>query len=78
MVSLAFYGYLIYLIYKYINNKHLKRILIIILSTLICIIGVSRIYLGVHYCSDVLVGISISIIYLIIYTKILTKYKVLN
>ena len=41
MVSLAFYGYLIYLIYKYINNKHLKRSLIIIFSVLICIIGVS-------------------------------------
>ena len=63
MVSLAFYGYLIYLIYKYINNKHLKRTLIIILSVLICIIGVSRIYLGVHYTSDVLGGFLICISY---------------
>lgn len=74
MVSLAFYGYLIYLIYKYINNKHLKRTLIIILSVLICIIGVSRIYLGVHYTSDVLGGFLISLAYLIIYIELVNKF----
>ena len=74
MVSLAFYGYLIYLIYKYINNKHLKRTLIILLSVLICIIGVSRIYLGVHYTSDVLGGFLISLAYLIIYIELVNKF----
>ena len=74
MVSLAFYGYLIYLIYKSINNKHLKRTLIIILSVLICIIGVSRIYLGVHYTSDVLGGFLISFAYLIIYIELVNKF----
>ena len=74
MVSLAFYGYLVYLIYKYINNKHLKRTLIIILSVLICIIGVSRIYLGVHYTSDVLGGFLISLAYLIIYIELVNKF----
>ena len=74
MVSLAFYRYLIYLIYKYINNKHLKRTLIIILSVLICIIGVSRIYLGVHYTSDVLGGFLISFAYLIIYIELVNKF----
>lgn len=74
MVSLAIYGYLIFLIYKYINNKHLKRTLIIILSVLICIIGVSRIYLGVHYTSDVLGGFLISFAYLIIYIELVNKF----
>ena len=74
MVSLAFYGYLVYLIYKYINNKHLKRTLIIILSILICVIGVSRIYLGVHYTSDVLGGFLISMAYLIIYIELVNKF----
>lgn len=74
MVSLAFYGYLIYLIYKYINNKHLKRTLIIVLSVLICIIGVSRIYLGVRYTSDVLGGFLISFAYLIIYIELVNKF----
>lgn len=74
MVSLAFYGYLIYLIYKYINNKYLKNVLIISLSTLICCIGISRIYLGVHYTSDVLGGFFISIAYLVIYIELMNKF----
>lgn len=74
MVSMAFYGYLIYLIYKYVKNKYLKWISIILLSILICSIGISRIYLGVHYTSDVLGGFFISISYLIIYISAVNKF----
>lgn len=74
MISMAFYGYLIYLIYKYVENKYVKWILISLLSVLICLIGVSRIYLGVHYTSDVLGGFLISISYLIIYISAVNKF----
>ena len=74
MVSMAFYGYLIYLIYKYVKNKYLKYISIILLSILICSIGISRIYLGVHYTSDVFAGFMISISYLIIYISAVNKF----
>jgi len=74
MVSMAFYGYLIYLIYKYVKNKYLKWISIVLLSILICSIGISRIYLGVHYTSDVLGGFLISLSYLIVYTLIVNIY----
>ena len=74
MISMAFYGYLIYLIYKYVKNKYIKLISIILLSILICVIGISRIYLGVHYTSDVLGGFLISISYLIIYISVVNKY----
>lgn len=74
MVSAAFYGFLIYLIFKYVKNKYLKWFSIIFLSTLIILIGVSRIYLGVHYTSDVLAGFMISISYLVIYTSIVNDY----
>lgn len=73
MVSMAFYGYLIYLIYKYIKNKYVKCISIVLLSILICSIGISRIYLGVHYTSDVLGGFLISVSYLIIYIMFTNK-----
>lgn len=73
MISMAFYGFLIYLIYRYIKNKYLKWVFIIILSLLIVLIGISRIYLGVHYTSDVLAGFLISISYLILYTSIINK-----
>ena len=73
MVSLAFYGYLIYLIYRYIKNKYIKWSLIVLLSILICLIGISRIYLGVHYTSDVLGGFLLSISYLVVYISLIKK-----
>ncbi len=74
MASMAFYGYLIYLIYKYVKNKYLKWTLIVLLGILICTIGISRIYLGVHYTSDVLGGFLISISYLVIYISAVNKF----
>ena len=77
MVSTAFYGLLIYIIYKKVKNPYLKISLIILLSLLIFCIGISRIYLGVHYTSDVLAGFLISISYLIVFTNSI-KYFVID
>ena len=74
MVSMAFYGYLIYLIYKYVKNKYIKWISIVLLSILVCSIGISRIYLGVHYTSDVLGGFLIPMSYLVIYISAVNKF----
>ena len=71
MISMAVYGFLIYYIYKNMNNKRLKWILILLLSILILLIGFSRIYLGVHYASDVLGGFILSLIWLIIFILII-------
>ena len=67
MISMAFYGFLIYIIYTNKNNLIVKWVFIIFLSILIVLIGISRVYLGVHYTSDVIGGFCFSISYLIIY-----------
>jgi len=55
-LSLAFFGLIIYVVNKLPNKKNIKIIVTILLSLLIILIGFSRIYLGVHFLSDVLAG----------------------
>ncbi len=74
ITSMVFYGYLIYLIYKYVDNRKVKIPLMIFLVLLIPVIGLSRIYLGVHYTSDVVGGFLLGAVYLILFINISNKY----
>lgn len=78
MISMGVYGCFIYLIYKYVNNKKIKICSIVLLSLLILLIGISRIYLGVHYFSDIIGGFIVSICYLIIFDKVIKRWEIQN
>lgn len=73
MVSMSFYGFLIYLIWQTKIERRLKIIISILLGLIIITIDISRIYLGVHYASDVIGGFCISLIYLIFFTYLFSK-----
>ena len=60
MASVAFYGFIIYLILSSNMNKYLKIVFSSLLVILIIVIGFSRVYLGVHNASDVIAGYAIS------------------
>ena len=72
LTAMAFYGFIIYLIYK--SNLKYKKVYIILLSILILLIGLSRVYLGVHFITDVLGGFTFSLFYLILFIELTKKY----
>ncbi len=75
MTAVAFYGYFISLIINSKLDKCKKILFTSLLMVLILLIGTSRIYLGVHYASDVLAGFSIATTYLIVFKLIERKKK---
>jgi undecaprenyl-diphosphatase len=64
MMSVSFYGLLIFLVWENITNRTLKWVLTIFLLLFILLIGFSRIYLRLHYFSDVIAGFAAGIIWL--------------
>lgn len=73
MGSIAFYGFIIFLLSKSKINKYLKIFLSIIIGLTIFLIGISRIYVGVHYPSDIIGGFLLGYIILISSIEFLTK-----
>lgn len=63
-MSMVFYGLMIWYAAAYIDNKWLRLTTILTLSFIIAAIGFSRIYLRVHYASDVVAGFCFAYIWL--------------
>ena len=63
--AITFYGFLLYFINKTNITVKYQYELTFTIYSLICYIILSRVYLGVHWVSDILVGVIIGIIYLV-------------
>ena len=75
LISVVFYGLFIHMIWHEVKIKWLRIILVILLSLLILLIAFSRIYLRVHYASDVMAGIAVGFIWLVLSLNIIQKIE---
>lgn len=69
MVAMAFFGLLIWMIWRYHKRDAMRVVWCAFFALVIVAVGLSRIYLGVHYASDVLAGFCVSLAWLAFYTK---------
>jgi undecaprenyl-diphosphatase len=74
MVSTALYGFLAYLALQYIPGRS-GKIIAYILIILVFLIGISRVYLNVHYFSDVVAGFLLGAIILLVFVRLLKAYN---
>ncbi len=75
MSAMTFYGLLIYFVWQASINWRIKCILVIVLVLAIFFIGLSRIYLRVHYSTDVLAGFAFGVIWLLLSLCIIRFYE---
>ena len=75
LISIVFYGLFIHMIWHEVKSKWLRITLITVLATLILLIAFSRIYLNVHYASDVIAGIAVGFIWLVLSLNIIHRIE---
>ena len=75
LMGVTFYGLLIVIVWQIVQQTWLKWTLSVFLILLILAIGLSRIYLRVHYASDVLAGFSVGLVWLLLSLWILSAVE---
>lgn len=75
LMSVTFYGLLIYAVYHLWKNNIAKWSMISFLALLVLLIGFSRIYLRVHYTSDVAAGFAVGFLWLVLSLWILSHME---
>jgi undecaprenyl-diphosphatase len=76
MISASFYGLLIYLVQAHVRRPALRWGLTIGLAMLIVLIGLTRVYLRVHYATDVLAGFTAGLVWLIVAIPLLQQLEI--
>jgi undecaprenyl-diphosphatase len=74
-MSFTFYGLLIYLVWQNVENRILSSILVTLLLITILFIGISRVYLEVHYATDVIAGFCMGLMWLVLSLYTLDKME---
>ncbi len=75
LMSVTFYGLMIYIVWHTVKHRAAKWSLIICLLVLIHLIGFSRVYLRVHYPTDVIAGFAMGFLWLVISLKVIRQIE---
>lgn len=78
MINMAFYTMVFMITKKHVDNKKTKLTISIICIIIPLVIGISRIYLGVHYTSDVVAGWVLGFVISIIVFNLFEGWNKLN
>lgn len=68
MFAMGFFGLLAWMVWRYEKDRGERYLWSICFSLIAVLVGLSRIYLGVHYASDVVAGFCVSLAWLAFYT----------
>ncbi|WP_433742298.1 phosphatase PAP2 family protein [Falsibacillus pallidus] len=74
-MAFALYGSLTFLLWRHTSTRLKRTLLIIISAIMVFAIGISRIYLGVHYPSDIIAGYFISAFWLTFAIGFYQRYR---
>lgn len=75
ITSMFVFGMLIYLVRVNVQNRKAANVLTVIIAVPMVCIGLSRIYLGVHYPSDVLAGWALGIAVMMVVIEIADRLR---
>lgn len=71
---IGFYGFLLFLVFSKLKKGLIRTVLISALSLMILLIGMSRIYLGAHWFSDVLGAYLIGTVWIFVVVLLYRKF----
>lgn len=76
-IAVALYGFLVYLLIRSTYPSWIRRFGLILFLIIILLIGLSRLYLGVHYFSDIYVGFLVGLLWLM-FGVILSEWQIMH
>lgn len=74
ITSMFFYGFAIWLVWRYVDNQTARRILTVLLAIPMLLVGPTRIYLGVHFPTDVLGAWCLGFAAIVLFIEIVCVY----
>jgi membrane-associated phospholipid phosphatase len=73
--STLLYGFLLIWLLPHLKQSHWRALALVAAVLMVALVALSRLYLGVHYLSDVLAGASEALAWLTLCTLLLKRYQ---